>query len=269
MQRLWNMIMEDEENGGDPGTPGGGAPPAASPAAAGAPAAQGGEAGGPPKGAPAEQLVELKINGKVEKLPLEKVIARAQQVTNITRREQELARQRDDLADKTNRLNKLLEEAENGRGAAGDEDKISKLEAQIKTLTASEQARRDEVVLEKALKPAREKFPGLDEDAVLDIYLAKVKAGEIADGAEGMMAAAEEYHTKAEATRKTDLEKLLADDNNPLVRAHTEKTIRLYREGKIKLAAGSGGGPGAGSGAGAPAKEDETISEIAARLRGG
>jgi hypothetical protein len=267
MDWIHRILMQEAENDGAAG--GGGTGTQTSGEPGGNPAGDKGGAPTPPQtGGPGEQLIELKVAGKTMKLTLEQVIARAQRTENITRREQELARQRDDFAEKQRRLDQLLEEAERGQEQPGDDKEIKSLKSQIAQLAEAEQARKDEKILNEAFKPVLAKHPDVDQDEVLDIYLAKTKSGELPEGTEGLLAAAAEVQEKTQSSNKEKLEKLLADDKNPIVQAHNEKVIRLYREGKIKLSAAGGERGGAGSGAGAGAKEGEDLSQVAARLRG-
>jgi hypothetical protein len=210
-------------------------------------------------------MFELNINGKTEKLTREQLIARGQQVGNITQREQEVARERKDLAAKMARLDELLAEAEKGSQPPEEVNEMDALKGQIGELKALEDQRQ----LDSAMAPVKTKFPDLDEDAVLTLFLKKVKNKEVENSAAGIMAAAEEVHNGRETMVKGSLEKLLANHDAPELKAYNEKLIADYVAGKYKIsnAGGDLGGAG-GAGNGAPAKGGESISEIAKRLRG-
>ncbi len=275
-----------ETPGTPPAQPGPGQP--ATPPAGASPAPQGGENGKPPAASPqspAQVFHELKINGKVEKLTTEQLIARGQQIGNITQREQEIAAQRKEMSSKLTRLDELLREAEKGNQPPEEVDEIQQLRSDIKELKTREESRESHKALEKALEPVRKKFPNMDDkmlDKALQHFADNVKSRkgpkgepiENPDGlydndAAGVAKAIEDFHAERDGMVKGGLEKLLANPEAPELKAYNEKLIADYVAGKYKLANAGGdlGGQG-GAGNGAATKPGEDISAVAARLRG-
>lgn len=253
-----------QQGAGDQGAAGAGASQPGQGAGSQQPAGgNAGAAGANQGGSP--DVHEITINGKKENLTLDQLKARAQQVGNITQREQELAAGRKDMAAKMARLDELLQQAEKGDTTDDDETEIQKLTKEVGGLkeTAAQ------VALDKALAPAIAKYPGLAEDEIVDNFIRRVRKGEVENSAAGIMKTAEEMITGRDTMVNDSLSKVLANHEDPRLKDYNTKLIDAYVKGKYKLSnAGGSNGGGAGA-AGAAGKGSGNLADMAARLRNG
>jgi len=253
-----------QQGAGDQGAAGAGASQAGQgagtqPPAGGTPGAAGASQGG------TSDVHEITINGKKEHLTLDQLKARAQQVGNITQREQELAAGRKDMAAKMARLDELLEQAEKGNTTDDEDTEIQKLTKEVGGLkeTAAQAA------LDKALAPTLAKYPGLQEDEIVDNFVRRVRKGEVENSAAGIMKTAEEMISGRDTMVNSSLTKVLENPEDPRLKDYNTKLIDAYVKGKYKLSnAGGSNGGGAGA-AGAAGKGSGNLADIASKLRQG
>ena len=281
------ILMDQADNGGGAsGSPEGAADGAGAGAAGGAGGADGGTGsqaagtqGQHQAGADADQI-EIVYNGQKMRKTRGEVIALAQQGYDYTQKSQSLAEEKKQIAqsrkDYQARLLRLDQiEAEmkagktdkNGEGGEGQPDPNEPVKQLDGKLTALEQKMLVRDWEQLYYGPVKHKFPDISEDFLVSKFGEMIKAGEVDDTAEGLMKTAEAIANGFESSATSRLDKLLADPENPKIKAHNAKVIADYVANKTKLA-DAGGDKGAG-GTGAKAKGVESISEVAARVRAG
>lgn len=209
--------------------------------------------------------LDQEVNGKKFKLPLKEVVARSQRFENFTQKEQEVAGYKKDLAAKIAKFDAMIaERASDPENQTQEElDKTAQLEAEVKELkdwkeqqAAAEKTAADKKLWDDTTAPVLQKFPGVGAKELRERFLERCEAaaakGEAAlaeeNTAAGLERAAESLMSEKENTVNERLDKLLADPENPKVKAYREKVILEFTKGKVNLADAGGEHGGAGAG---------------------
>lgn len=215
--------------------------------------------------AAAGEQFEITWEGKKIQMTRDEVINNAQRAYNVTQREQELAKTRKDYQVKLLKLDQYYADLEKAgkpaKGADGAEpdadDPLSKVAGEVAEL-------KNQLLVqswEKSYAPVKQKYPDVSEKMLIEEFQVKIQAGEVDNSNEGLMQTAEAMAKGFDSTVETKLDKLLADPENPKIKAHNLKVIEAFVKGKKDLA-NAGGDKGAG-GTGGKAKEAKSIDEVA------
>jgi hypothetical protein len=269
---------------------GGGAPGPAAPAA---PGAEGGQPGGAapaaatgtPTPSPSpdsqpkvlsqdylEHLVEIKVDGKVEQLPLREVLSLSQQGRDYTRKTQALSDERKRF--ESDRSTILAQERQKWereyqeylrRQAEGAEPKDAGAQA-LEKAQALEQRLEDER-LESVLKSVLAEHKGVNEQVLL--FEARKRGIKSYDEL-GPIAAelAKADSTSFEERFNSRLDELLSKGEHPRIKKYNDEFLAKYLKDKERQPApvgGSGGSPSLGDGAKKP-KSLEEAQDLANEL---
>lgn len=238
--------------------PSGGASPAAA-----APAPSASSSGSqPPTGAP-EQEYEITHNGQKHKVPLAKLIELGQQGFDYTQKTQTLAEQQKQLEQRIAQevqkrqaawLRQQQEQARN-QNQNGNEEELDPGQQALKEIQSLKAAQADEK-LEAVLKGISSKYEGLDPDLVL--VHAQRRAAENGGTLkwDDFDVVAKELHERFEGSFTSRFEKLLGDDNHPLVKKRLDSFLQSYLERKSKEAQGGGHLTGGGGNPGGLPKKE-------------